>query len=51
MHAAISVECGWERLAEAQEEILCVCEAARVPVIWATQVLENLAKTGARSHD
>ena len=26
-----------------------MCEAARVPVIWATQVLENLAKTGAPS--
>jgi pyruvate kinase len=45
----LAVECGWERLAEAQEEILWVCEAAHVPVIWATQVLENLAKTGAPS--
>ena len=31
----LAVECGWERLAEAQEEILWVCEAAHVPVIWA----------------
>jgi pyruvate kinase len=45
----LAVECGWERLAEAQEEILWVSEAAHVPVIWATQVLENLAKTGAPS--
>jgi pyruvate kinase len=45
----LAVECGWERLAEAQEEILWVCEAAHVPVIWATQVLESLAKTGAPS--
>jgi pyruvate kinase len=45
----LAVECGWERLAEAQEEILWVCEAAHVPVIWATQVLENLAKKGAPS--
>ncbi len=45
----LAVECGWERLAEAQEEILWVCEAAHVPVIWATQVLENLAKRGAPS--
>jgi pyruvate kinase len=45
----LAIECGWERLAEAQEEILWVCEAAHVPVIWATQVLENLAKTGAPS--
>jgi pyruvate kinase len=45
----LAVECGWERLAEVQEEILWVCEAAHVPVIWATQVLESLAKTGAPS--
>ena len=45
----LAVECGWERLAEAQEEILWVCEAAHIPVIWATQVLESLAKTGAPS--
>ena len=24
----LAVECGWERLAEAQEEILWICEAA-----------------------
>ncbi len=45
----LAVECGWERLAEAQEEILWICEAAHVPVIWATQVLESLAKKGAPS--
>jgi pyruvate kinase len=45
----LAVECGWERLAEVQEEILWVCEAAHVPVIWATQVLESLAKRGAPS--
>jgi pyruvate kinase len=38
------VECGFERLAEVQEQVLWVCEAAHVPVIWATQVLETLAK-------
>ena len=42
----LAVECGYERLAEVQEEILCLCEAAHLPVIWATQVLENLAKQG-----
>lgn len=42
----LAVECGFERLAEVQEEILWLCEAAHVPVIWATQVLESLAKTG-----
>ena len=45
----LAVECGYERLAEVQEEILWVCEAAHVPVIWATQVLENLAKKGVPS--
>jgi pyruvate kinase (EC 2.7.1.40) len=45
----LAVECGYERLAEVQEEILSVCEAAHVPVIWATQVLENLARKGVPS--
>lgn len=45
----LAVECGWERMAEVQEEILWLSEAAHVPVIWATQVLENLAKKGQPS--
>lgn len=45
----LAVECGWERLAEVQEELLWVCEAAHVPVIWATQVLEKVAKEGRPS--
>jgi len=45
----LAVECGYERLAEVQEEILWACEAAHVPVVWATQVLETLAKTGLPS--
>ena len=45
----LSVELGSVRLAEIQEEILWLCEAAHVPVVWATQVLETLAKKGARS--
>jgi pyruvate kinase len=45
----LAVEVGFERLAEVQEEILWLCEAAHVPVIWATQVLETLAKRGAPS--
>jgi len=45
----LAVECGYERLAEVQEEILWICEAAHVPVIWATQVLESLARTGQPS--
>ena len=43
----LAVEAGFARLAEVQEEILWLSEAAHVPVIWATQVLENMAKTGA----
>ena len=45
----LAVECGFERMAEVQEEILWICEAAHTPVIWATQVLESLAKTGMAS--
>jgi hypothetical protein len=37
------------RHAEVQEEILWICEAAHVPVIWATQVLESLVKRGLPS--
>ena len=43
----LAVEVGFERMSEVQEEILWLCEAAHVPVIWATQVLEGLAKGGA----
>ncbi len=42
----LAVECGFERLAELQEEILWLCEAAHLPVIWATQVLEQCVETG-----
>jgi pyruvate kinase len=42
----LAIECGWVRLAEIQEEILWICEAAHVPVIWATQVLEGATKKG-----
>ena len=45
----LAVECGWERLAEIQEEILWMCEAAEMPVIWATQVLEHQTKSGRPS--
>jgi pyruvate kinase len=37
-----------ERIAE-MEELLWVCEAAAVPAVWATQVLEDLVKTGLPS--
>lgn len=45
----LAVEIGYERTAEIQEEILWICEAAHVPVIWATQVLEQLVKKGMPS--
>ncbi len=45
----LAVEIGYERLAEMQEELLWLCEAAQVPVIWATQVLERLVKKGTPS--
>jgi len=45
----LAVEAGFERLVEIQEEILWLCEAAQVPVIWATQVLESQAKLGLPS--
>jgi pyruvate kinase len=45
----LAVECGYERLAEVQEELLWAAEAAHMPVVWATQVLETLAKTGQPS--
>jgi pyruvate kinase len=42
----LAVEIGYERLAEIQEQLLWLCEAAHVPAIWATQVLESLVKVG-----
>jgi pyruvate kinase len=42
----MAVECGYERLAEVQEEILWFCEAAHLPVVWATEVLKSFVKTG-----
>ncbi len=45
----LGVEVGFERLAELQEEILWLGEAAHVPVVWATQVLEGMTKRGMPS--
>ncbi|QLF69307.1 pyruvate kinase [Peteryoungia desertarenae] len=42
----LAAEIGFERLAEMQEEILWLCEAASVPCVWATQVLEDMVKEG-----
>jgi len=45
----LAVEIGYQRLAEIQEELLWLCEAAHVPVVWATQVLDSFVKRGAPS--
>ncbi|WP_013123747.1 pyruvate kinase [Thiomonas sp.] len=45
----LAVELGFERLSEAQEEILWMCEAAHLPVIWATQILDTMARSGLPS--
>ncbi|MGZ3519159.1 MAG: pyruvate kinase [Vulcanimicrobiaceae bacterium] len=45
----LAVEIGYRRLAEMQEELLWLCEAAHVPVIWATQVLDRFIKKGVPS--
>ncbi len=45
----LAVEIGFERMSEIQEEISWISEAAHAPVIWATQVLETLNKSGVAS--
>ncbi|WP_273272817.1 pyruvate kinase [Maribacter polysiphoniae] len=45
----LAVETGWDAIGKVQEEILTLCGAAHVPVVWATQVLENFAKKGLPS--
>jgi pyruvate kinase len=45
----LAVELGFRRLADIQEELLWLCEAASVPVVWATQVLEQLMTKGLPS--
>ncbi len=45
----LAVEVGYERLAELQEETLWFCEATHIPAVWATQVLDTLARTGVPS--
>lgn len=42
----LAIETGWKNFASIQEEILRICEAAHIPDVWATQVLETLAKKG-----
>ena len=45
----LAVEIGYSRLAEIQEEMLWLCEAAHVPVVWATQVLDNYVHKGTHA--
>jgi pyruvate kinase len=45
----LAVEVGFERMSEVPRQILALSEAAHIPAIWATQVLETLAKTGQPS--
>ncbi|MGJ0505656.1 MAG: pyruvate kinase [Methylocystis sp.] len=45
----LAVEVGFARLSEMQEEILWLCEAAHAPVIWATQVLDQMVHEGVAS--
>ncbi len=45
----LAIECGWDNIGRVQEEILSLCQSAHVPDIWATQVLENMAKRGIPS--
>jgi pyruvate kinase len=45
----LAVEMGYARMAEVQEEILWLAEAAHLPVVWATEVLDQLARTGRPS--
>jgi pyruvate kinase len=46
----LAIEIGYERMAEIQEEILWICEAAHIPVIWGTNVLESIVSKGEPSH-
>ncbi len=45
----LAIEIGWKNVASIQEEILRICEAAHIPDVLATQVLESLAKKGTPS--
>ncbi len=45
----LAIETGFENLAAIQESLLDICSAAHIPVIWATQVLENQMKNNLPS--
>ena len=45
----LAIEVGFENLAYIQEALLDICDAAHIPVIWATQVLESKMKNNLPS--
>lgn len=45
----LAIEAGWANMPRIQNEILRWCDSAHVPTVWATQVLENMAKKGIPS--
>ena len=45
----LAVELGFDRMAEVPQLIMALAEAAHIPTIFATQVLENMAKNGLPS--
>jgi pyruvate kinase len=45
----LAIETGWNHLGYIQKEMLAICNACHIPIIWATQVLEKLAKKGLPS--
>ncbi len=45
----LAIETGWKNFATIQQEIMRICGAAHLPDVWATQVLESLAKKGTPS--
>lgn len=45
----LAMELGFSRMSEAREQIMGVANAAHIPTIFATQVLETMAKSGLPS--
>lgn len=45
----LAVELGSVQMAATQDAFIRLCESAHIPIIWATQVLESLAKKGVVS--
>ena len=45
----LAIEVGFQNMAHIQEALLDICDAAHMPVIWATQVLESQMKNNLPS--